>query len=588
VAADQAVVLVGLQSRYYDAAATAALQYEAEVLTPLDTSTKATGAAGASGTAPNVIRHTDLIPTWRAILKSEIDATNLALTHEGSFRIWARFYRPTSNTGAVSVRLEWECGDFRKTAQNDPVNFAAGDWEGQWTLVDLGLVHLTGVAQGAHRWEFRVLAKSTVTGDELDVDHFLLFPTGPENNYIELSGRTQVENPTSFLARDEFDQAAGGDLAGKLAPVGGAAGGGALTTPFGVASTNLLTRTAHGLAANDRVVFTALTGGTGLVVGTPYFVIATGLTANDFKVSATQGGAEIDFTTNITAGTFERPWSGAGDADDFSVNTTDKVAQRTSVSDANVNTGRYAVLGAANYAASLVQADVRSNAYNSDVVLGVLARYVDTNNWLRLRVEIDANDSSVFLEKRVAGTVTTLYSRTGTSAPGLEWNTWYSLRLLATARGEWDFWLWKRGSEPASGHGANGQDADLATGGALDDGKPGIYDANVGATATTRQYDNFFVFTPTVDAAIFAGQSLELRHDGAIREDAAGMHWQNISSRRGKYLKIPPAGQEGRSNRIIVKGVRGPTVAPGVILDPAIDDISSQLFVTPRGLVAPE
>jgi hypothetical protein len=79
-----------------------------------------------------------------------------------------------------------------------------------------------------------------------------------------------------------------------------------LTTPFGVAATDLITATAHGFSAGDLVVFTALTGGTGLVVGDPYFVIATGLTANDFRVSRYVGGTQVDFTSDITAGTVRR------------------------------------------------------------------------------------------------------------------------------------------------------------------------------------------------------------------------------------------------------------------------------------------
>ena len=64
-----------------------------------------------------------------------------------------------------------------------------------------------------------------------------------------------------------------------------------------VAATNLLTSNGHGLLAGEPVRFT--TTGTlpaGLSLATTYYVIASGLTANDFKVSATVGGAEIDIT----------------------------------------------------------------------------------------------------------------------------------------------------------------------------------------------------------------------------------------------------------------------------------------------------
>lgn len=63
------------------------------------------------------------------------------------------------------------------------------------------------------------------------------------------------------------------------------------------------TASAHGFAAGDLVVFSALTGGAGLTVGQAYYVIAANLAANTFQVSATPGGAAVNFTTDITAGT---------------------------------------------------------------------------------------------------------------------------------------------------------------------------------------------------------------------------------------------------------------------------------------------
>jgi hypothetical protein len=80
-------------------------------------------------------------------------------------------------------------------------------------------------------------------------------------------------------------------------------GHGSLTSVTGVAATDLFTKTAHGLLAGQAVAFSALTGGTGLTAGTIYYVIASGLTANAFKISATSGGAALDFTTDVTAAT---------------------------------------------------------------------------------------------------------------------------------------------------------------------------------------------------------------------------------------------------------------------------------------------
>lgn len=69
---------------------------------------------------------------------------------------------------------------------------------------------------------------------------------------------------------------------------------------IGIAATNLITIASHGLIAGDRVRIVSIAGGTGLVADSQYFVIATGLTANAFKLSATETGAEIDITADTT------------------------------------------------------------------------------------------------------------------------------------------------------------------------------------------------------------------------------------------------------------------------------------------------
>jgi hypothetical protein len=77
-----------------------------------------------------------------------------------------------------------------------------------------------------------------------------------------------------------------------------------LTTPFGTASTDIFTSTAHGYANGDLVLMTALTGAAGVVVLDPYFIIST--LTNTFQLSKTVGGTAVDFTTDATAGTVRR------------------------------------------------------------------------------------------------------------------------------------------------------------------------------------------------------------------------------------------------------------------------------------------
>lgn len=74
--------------------------------------------------------------------------------------------------------------------------------------------------------------------------------------------------------------------------------------PTGVASSDTFTDNGHGYANGDVVVFSAITGGAGLVIGRVYFVI--GSTANTYQLSTTPGGSAVNFTTDVSAATIAR------------------------------------------------------------------------------------------------------------------------------------------------------------------------------------------------------------------------------------------------------------------------------------------
>jgi hypothetical protein len=69
----------------------------------------------------------------------------------------------------------------------------------------------------------------------------------------------------------------------------------------GDAATDVITATGHNFSSNQTVIFSAITGGAGLSANTVYFV--RNPSGNTFQLSTTSGGAAINFTTNITAGT---------------------------------------------------------------------------------------------------------------------------------------------------------------------------------------------------------------------------------------------------------------------------------------------
>lgn len=73
----------------------------------------------------------------------------------------------------------------------------------------------------------------------------------------------------------------------------------------GTAITDIINHAGHSFGANDPIVFTALTGGAGLTVGTTYFV-RNPIAGVSYELSATSGGALLNFTTDISSGTVGR------------------------------------------------------------------------------------------------------------------------------------------------------------------------------------------------------------------------------------------------------------------------------------------
>lgn len=97
-------------------------------------------------------------------------------------------------------------------------------------------------------------------------------------------GQDQIFNETDQLVTDNWTIGQGSMLTGAT---------------ITIASPAVITFASHSFVVNQPVRFTT-TGAlpTGLTVNTPYYVIATGLTANTFQVSTTQGGAAV-----VTTGT---------------------------------------------------------------------------------------------------------------------------------------------------------------------------------------------------------------------------------------------------------------------------------------------
>jgi hypothetical protein len=280
---DQWTVFTGVQSRFYDSSAHAALFYEAESRTPLGGATVVTGSASPSGGGSNnVVRQATLTTAYQAMLSTH-SSGGTSMQHVGSYELLARIYRPTSNTGTVSVYAEWGAGDFGTPTKNDVVTFPVGEYEGVWTLCSLGTVHIPQLA--TQRWEGRVVAKSTVTGDDLDIDWIGLCPTTAPGDIASAgkwSAIARLDAPTSFSARDEFDQSSGA-LTGKTAPVGGTW---AVLTGSDADDFTIST--------SDHTVQRTAVSDTGTLAGGAFTGRAVGLNLNLAASLAT-----MDFTSNL-------------------------------------------------------------------------------------------------------------------------------------------------------------------------------------------------------------------------------------------------------------------------------------------------
>jgi hypothetical protein len=576
---DQWTLLWGMQSRYYSASADAALFYEAEGRTVQGGAATSTALdSTASGASPKAVLQGNLTTSYQSMLSTQATGGGNHLSHVGSFRVFARIQRPTANTGAVTVAWQWGEGDFRKFTTNDGVAFAADDREGVWTWTDLGLVHLSKVVAGTQRWEGRLLGKSTVAGDDLYCDCLAFFPV--DEGYGEVKITPQADTVTSYSAHDEFDQTAGNLTGGRTTNA---------ISAITAANPGVITVTAHGLSNGDTVWIEGINGTMSTVL-TGFFTVA-GVTANTFNVGVNTTGLVYG-----SSGLVSKPggkalpvggtWyvAGANTAgSDFAVETSGHTAQRTAVSDSIALIALPS--GPAALTTTAAQTDLKfsiSSAGSTDN-WGVVARYVDSANHLRAKVyPSSSNYLAVVVEKMVNASPTTIAATTtylGTLA-----SLWITLRLVVTSTGYFAAYAIPQGGSIGSPV-ISGSDSALATGGALVSGRAGLYDMSAVATAVTRNYDNFQVWVPPVDAAVFASHSAEIRSDRVVRQDSGGTIWTPPSSYKGSYMQLPTGGREDRTVRWIAKLSRNNI---DTAADSAIDDLSGQLRYQRRGLVVAE
>jgi hypothetical protein len=294
--------------------------------------------------------------------------------------------------------------------------------------------------------------------------------------------------------------------------------------------------------------------------------IVTGLD----EFTGTTAGNNLNGRAAVSGGS----WVTSGDATDFQFADDLSGEQITRATTADT-TGRFAILGAG--AVTDTEASVRFYADNGSIFTnaGVVARWVDSSNFLRLRATVRGTERLV-LEQVVAGTTTTL----ATSSYGITVWRWYRLRLIAFASGR------------AIGQVLDANDNILATldasssalssGGALDDGTPGIWDSGTGVTAGPRYYDQFTVATPAPEPIVlYSGRTMQITHEAATRQDSTGVYSGRPRSYQPAGRFLVPVG----TSRVLAKARRNDIDAAA---DENVTDATQiQVGITPRGLAVP-
>jgi hypothetical protein len=210
----------GIRSRNYTppTALTSALAYECQYMTPI---APATVIANATGDGGFEVKFANSLPTnWTAILTTDLPADGGALTHVGSYRVWARV-RTALNTGAPTVisppkvRLVWDVGDLMNPVENQAVSLPI---DPDWWVADLGEIRIDQSPLGTHRWQGVIQAYGSYHG--IAVNKLWFQPLDEAAGRISATPGANV-GLTGYSARDEFGSDVTAVLTGLSLTVGG-------------------------------------------------------------------------------------------------------------------------------------------------------------------------------------------------------------------------------------------------------------------------------------------------------------------------------------------------------------------------------
>jgi hypothetical protein len=368
---------------------------------------------------------------------------------------------------------------------------------------------------------------------------------------------------------------------------------GVVTVPPAVAGTQKWTgrieasSTAAGdLLHIDYLVLVPVTAGYGKARASYSYKPGVAIGYDDF--AGTTAGAALNARVAPTGG---GTWATSGDATDFAA-ADDLSGEQVKRATTSATVGRFAILGATNYTDTEVSALVQDTlgiSAGATVTLGVIARWVNSTNYLRADLTVTraavgppVTTATLNLTKLTTAAGQVLLSSTVVSGKTALGSTSLGnvLRLIVYPTGRAFAQLCDTTGTVVIDQ-VEAQHDDLATGGTLATGKPGLYDSSTSANAVTRYYDNFQVATPAAEPIlIFPGRRLEITGSDVLREDATGTYWGRPPSYRGSRFVVPVG-----TSRVFVKARRNDVEAGAD--DGTFAPISVQTSFEGRGLVVP-
>jgi len=205
---------------------------------------------------------------------------------------------------STSTEFEWETYDLRSPSQ--PANLEGATAP---TAQERVRGNVTNVVQ-IHQEKVSVsYSKLAAVGQKAGSNNDQANPIANELDWQVRQMLTQMVRDVEYsFINGSYQKPADNSTARKTRGIIGAittntsdVKGAALPTVTASNAGDVVNSTAHGLNNGDSVVFTALTGGAGLEVGVPYYVVNKA--TNTFQVALSKGGAAVVITSDASAAT---------------------------------------------------------------------------------------------------------------------------------------------------------------------------------------------------------------------------------------------------------------------------------------------